>query len=217
MSQIKQTLTDTIKVSMKAREIERVKVLRNVQAVIKQIEIDRRIELDDAEVLEILQKQLKQRHESLTIFTENGRDDLATKEQFEIDIINEYMPKQMDESEITALVNAEIAEQGATSMRDMGSVMGILKTKTAGRADPALISKLVKDALQGYSRRHVDKMSAIFYIAFYSSQLSNNRLRLKVFGGFYRFNFGINIGKQWTSAIGLIGVLQIFCQFFGLR
>ena len=149
MSQIKQTLTDTIKVSMKAREIERVKVLRNVQAVIKQIEIDRRIELDDAEVLEILQKQLKQRHESLTIFTENGRDDLATKEQFEIDIINEYMPKKMDDAEIIALVNAEIAEQGATSMRDMGSVMGILKTKTAGRADPALISKLVKDALQG--------------------------------------------------------------------
>ena len=149
MSQIKQTLTDTIKVSMKAREIERVKVLRNVQAVIKQIEIDRRIELDDAEVLEILQKQLKQRHESLTIFTENGRDDLATKEQFEIDIINEYMPKQMDDAEITALVNAEIAEQGATSMRDKGSEMGIVKTKTAGRADPALISKLVKDALQG--------------------------------------------------------------------
>ena len=149
MSQIKQTLTDTIKVSMKAREIERVKVLRNVQAVIKQIEIDRQTELNDAEVLEILQKQLKQRHESLTIFTENGRDDLATKEQFEIDIINEYMPKQMDDAEITALVNAEIAEQGATSMRDMGSVMGILKTKTAGRADPALISKLVKDALQG--------------------------------------------------------------------
>ena len=149
MSQIKQTLTDTIIVSMKAREIERVKVLRNVQAVIKQIEIDRQTELDDAEVLEILQKQLKQRHESLTIFTENGRDDLATKEQFEIDIINEYMPKQMDDAEITALVNAEIAEQGATSMRDMGSVMGILKTKTAGRADPALISKLVKDALQG--------------------------------------------------------------------
>ena len=149
MSQLKQTLTDTIIVSKKAREIERVKVLRNVQAVIKQIEIDRQTELDDAEVLEILQKQLKQRHESLTIFTENGRDDLANKEQFEIDIINEYMPKQMDDAELAALVNTEIAEQGATSMRDMGSVMGILKTKTAGRADPALISKLVKDALQG--------------------------------------------------------------------
>ena len=149
MSQLKQTLTDTIIVSMKARDIERVKVLRNVQAVIKQIEIDRQTELNDAEVLEILQKQLKQRHESLTIFTENGRDDLANKEQFEIDIINEYMPKQMDDAELAALVNAEIKEQGATSMRDMGSVMGVLKNKTAGRADPALISKLVKDALQG--------------------------------------------------------------------
>ena len=149
MSQLKQTLTDTIIVSMKAREIERVKVLRNVQAVIKQIEIDRQTELNDAEVLEILQKQLKQRHESLTIFTENGRDDLANKEQFEIDIINEYMPKQMNDAELAALVNAEIAAQGATSMRDMGSVMGVLKNKTASRADPALISKLVKDALQG--------------------------------------------------------------------
>ena len=149
MSQLKQTLSDNVKVSMKARELERVKVLRNVQAVIKQIEIDRQIELDDAQVLDILQKQLKQRHESLTIFTENNRDDLATKEQFEIDIINEFMPKQMDDAELAALVNAEITEQGATSMRDMGSVMGVLKNKTAGRADPALISKLVKDALQG--------------------------------------------------------------------
>lgn len=149
MSPLKQQLADTIIHSMKAREIERVKVLRNVQAVVKQIEIDRRIELDDAGVLDILQKQLKQRHESLTIFTENDRNDLAAKEQFEIDIISEFMPKQMADSEVAALVNAEIAEQGATSMRDMGSVMGVLKTKTAGRADPALISKLVKQALQG--------------------------------------------------------------------
>ena len=149
MSQLKQTLSDTIKTSMKARELERVKVLRNVQSVVKQIEIDRQTELDDAQVFEVLQKQLKQRHESLSIFTENGRDDLASKEQFEIDIINEFMPKQMDDAELAALVNAEIKEQGATSMRDMGSVMGVLKNKTAGRADPALISKLVKDALQG--------------------------------------------------------------------
>ena len=149
MSQLKQNLSDNTIKSMKARDIERVKVLRNVQAVIKQIEIDRRIELNDADVLEVLQKQLKQRHESLTIFTENSREDLATKEQFEIDIINEFMPKQMDDTELAALVNAEIAEQGATSMREMGSVMGELKNKTAGRADPALISQLVKQALQG--------------------------------------------------------------------
>ncbi|MEN2751991.1 MULTISPECIES: GatB/YqeY domain-containing protein [Psychrobacter] len=149
MSQLKQNLSDNITASMKARELERVKVLRNVQAVVKQIEIDRQKELDDAGVLEVLQKQLKQRQESLAIFTENSRDDLATKEQFEIDIINEFMPQQMNDAELAALVNAEIKEQGATSMRDMGSVMGVLKNKTAGRADPALISKLVKDALQG--------------------------------------------------------------------
>lgn len=149
MSALKQHLTDSIKTSMKARELERVKILRNVQAVIKQIEIDRQTELDDAGVLEVLQKQLKQRQESLTIFNDNGRDDLATKEQFEIEIINEFMPKQMSDEELAALVNQEISEQGATSMRDMGAVMGTLKTKTAGRADPALISKLVRAALQG--------------------------------------------------------------------
>ncbi len=149
MSPLQQHIADTIITSMKAREIERVKVMRNVQAVIKQIEVDRRIELDDADVLDVLQKQLKQRQESLAIFTENDRDDLATKEQFEIDIINEFMPKQMDDSEVATLVNTEITEQGATSMRDMGAVMGSLKKKTAGRADPALISKLVKEALQG--------------------------------------------------------------------
>ena len=155
MSQLKQTLSDSIKASMKARELERVKVLRNVQSVVKQIEIDRQTELDDAAVLEVLQKQLKQRQESLGIFTENGRDDLAAKEQFEIDVINEFMPAQMDDDELAALVNAEIQAQGATSMRDMGSVMGVLKSKTAGRADPATISKLVKNALQGLSLIHI--------------------------------------------------------------
>ncbi len=149
MSQLKQSLSDSIKESMKAREIERVKVLRNVQAVIQQIELDRQIKLDDAGVLDVLQKQLKQRQESLAIFTQNSREDLAAKEQYEINVINEFMPKQMDDSELAALVNTEIAEQGATSMRDMGSVMGALKNKTAGRADPAVISELVKEALQG--------------------------------------------------------------------
>ena len=148
MNPLKQSLADDIIKSMKAHDIERVKVLRNVQAVIKQIEIDRQTQLDDSDVLDVLQKQLKQRQESLTIFTDNNRNDLAEKEQFEIDIINQFMPAQMDDAEIAALVNAEIAAQGATSMRDMGAVMGVLKTKTAGRADPAIISKLVKLALQ---------------------------------------------------------------------
>lgn len=149
MSELKNTLTEAVKTAMRARELEKVKVLRNVQAVVKQIEIDRQIELTDTDVLDILQKQLKQRHESLTIFTDNGREDLAEKEQFEIDIINEFMPQQMSDEELAALVNAEIAEQGATSMRDMGKVMGVLKAKTTGKADPAIVSKLVKQALQG--------------------------------------------------------------------
>ena len=149
MSDLKQQLTDSIKTAMKNRELERVKVLRNVQAVIKQIEIDRQTTLADGDVLEVLQKQLKQRQESLHIFTENGREDLASKEQFEIDIINEFMPQQMTTEEVQALVAAEIETQGATSMRDMGKVMGALKTKTAGRADPAVISAQVKQALQG--------------------------------------------------------------------
>lgn len=149
MSALKDRITEQVKTSMKARELEKVKVLRNVQSVIKQIEIDRKIELDDEGVLEILQKQLKQRQESLNVFQENGREDLAQKEQFEIDIINEFMPQQMTDAELAALINEEIAAQGASSMQDMGKVMGALKTKTAGRADPAVMSQLVKKALMG--------------------------------------------------------------------
>ncbi len=147
MSALKQTITDTIKTAMKARALEKVKVLRNVQAVIKQIEIDRQIELDDAGILEILQKQTKQRQESLDIFSANGREDLAQKEKFEIDVISEFLPQAMSEAELTQLVEAEIAAQGATGMQQMGSVMNALKAKTTGRADPALISKLVKAKL----------------------------------------------------------------------
>ena len=147
MSTIKDTLTDVVKTSMKARELEKVKVLRSVQAVIKQIEIDRQLTLDDAGVLDILQKQTKQRQESLAIFAANGREDLAQKEQFEIDVISQFLPQPMSEAEIANLVAAEIAEQGATSMQQMGAVMNALKVKTAGRADPSLISKLVKATL----------------------------------------------------------------------
>lgn len=147
MTTIKDTLTDVVKTAMKARELEKVKVLRSVQAVIKQIEIDRQITLDDAGVLDILQKQTKQRQESLAIFAANGREDLAQKEQFEIDVISQFLPQPMSEVEIANLVAAEIAEQGATSMQQMGAVMNSLKVKTAGRADPALISKLVKATL----------------------------------------------------------------------
>ena len=147
MSSLKDTLTEVVKSAMKARELEKVKVLRNVQAVIKQIEIDRQVTLDDAGVLDILQKQTKQRQESLAIFAANGREDLAQKEQFEIDIISQFLPQAMSEAEIAELVETEIAAQGASSMQQMGAVMNALKVKTAGRADPAVISKLVKARL----------------------------------------------------------------------
>lgn len=144
---LKDQISDAIKTAMKARELEKVKVLRNVQAVIKQIEIDRQITLDDHGVLEVLQKQTKQRQESLAIFQDNGREDLAQKEKFEIDVISEFLPQALSEDELSVLVDAEIAQQGATSMQQMGSVMNALKAQTTGRADPALLSKLVKARL----------------------------------------------------------------------
>lgn len=149
MSSIKTTLADSLKTAMKAREMDTVKVLRGVQAAIKQIEVDKQVELDDAAILDVLQKQIKQRQESLTVFEENGRDDLAEKEKFELEVIQQFMPQQMSEDELAEMVATEITEQGASSMQDMGKVMGALKAKTAGRADPATISQLVKKALMG--------------------------------------------------------------------
>lgn len=147
MTTLKDNITEAVKTAMKARELEKVKVLRNIQAVLKQKEIDEQITLTDANVLEILQKQIKQRQESLTIYQNNHREDLAQKEQFELDVIQTFMPKAMSDEEILTFIDAEIAKQGATSMRDMGKVMGAVKAQTIGRADPALISKLIKSRL----------------------------------------------------------------------
>ncbi|MBE9577981.1 MULTISPECIES: GatB/YqeY domain-containing protein [Moraxella] len=144
---LKTTLTDTIKTAMKAKNMEQVKVLRNVQAVIKQVEIDGQSELDDKDVLAILQKQIKQRQESLGIYTANGRDDLAQKEQFEIDVISAFLPEQLSDDKLIAIINETIGELGASGMKDMGRVMNAVKDKTTGQADPAVISGLVKKAL----------------------------------------------------------------------
>lgn len=144
---LKATLTDSIKTAMKAKNMEQVKVLRNVQAVIKQVEIDGQTELNDKDVLAILQKQIKQRQESLGIYTANGRDDLAQKEQFEIDVISAFLPEQLSDDKILAIINETIGELGASGMKDMGRVMSAVKDKTAGQADPAVMSGLVKKAL----------------------------------------------------------------------
>lgn len=144
---LKQAITDTIKTAMKAKNMEQVKVLRNVQAVIKQAEIDGQSELDDKDVLAILQKQIKQRQESLGIYTANGRDDLAQKEQFEIDAISAFLPEQLSDDKLIAIINETISELDASGMKDMGRVMNAVKDKTTGQADPAVMSKFVKQAL----------------------------------------------------------------------
>ncbi|MPW54909.1 GatB/YqeY domain-containing protein [Moraxella catarrhalis] len=144
---LKDSLTQTIKSSMKAREMEVVKILRNVQAAIKKVEIDTQTTLDDNAVLELLQKQIKQRQESLDIYQANGRDDLAAKEKFEIEVIGQFLPAQLDEAALNDIIAATITELEANSMKDMGRVMNAIKEKTVGQADPAIISGLVKKAL----------------------------------------------------------------------
>lgn len=144
---LKNSLTEAVKSAMKAREMEVVKILRNVQAAIKKVEIDSQTELDDTAVLELLQKQIKQRQESLGIYQANGREDLAAKEQLEIEVISQFLPPQLDEAALKDLISATLTELSASSMKDMGRVMNAVKEKTVGRADPAAISVLVKQAL----------------------------------------------------------------------
>ncbi|MDO4894038.1 GatB/YqeY domain-containing protein [Moraxella sp.] len=144
---LKSALTEAVKNAMKAKEMDKVKVLRNVQAAIKQIEIDEQVELDDKAVLAILQKQIKQRQESLQIYQTNGREDLAAQESFEIQIISQFLPAQLDESALNDIIAATISQLNADGMKDMGKVMNAVKEQTVGQADPAIISALVKKAL----------------------------------------------------------------------
>lgn len=148
---LKDTITQAITSAMKSKDFERIKVLRNLSAVIKQVEIDRRVTLSDSELLQIIQKQLKQRQESLTIFMDNGRDDLADKERFEMQVIEQFLPEPLDEHRLQQMIDEEIRQLSASGMQDMGKVMNAVKEKTVGRADPARISVLVKQALSNAS------------------------------------------------------------------
>ena len=132
---LKATLTEAVKTAMKAKSMDTVKILRNIQAAIKQIEIDLQVELDDKAVLEVLQKQIKQRQESLHIYQSNGREDLAAQEQFEINVINQFLPAQLDETALTQIIADTIAQIKAEGMKDMGKVMNAVKEQTVGQAD----------------------------------------------------------------------------------
>lgn len=144
---VKEQINQTLIAAMKAKKMDEVKVLRGVQAAIKQIEIDKQVVLDEAGIFELLQKQIKQRQESLAIYKNNGREDLASKEQFELDVIATFLPQPLDTQELEGIIRTVITELSATSIKDMGKVMNEVKARTAGRADPANISVLVKQLL----------------------------------------------------------------------
>jgi len=144
---LRATIQNHIKDAMRARDKARLDTLRLVSAAIKQREVDERTELGDVEVVNVLQKMLKQRRDSLEQYTAAGRQDLAQQESLEIGIIGEYMPAPLDDDELTGLIDAAIAESGATGVKDMGKVMGLLKGRIEGRADMGRVSGLVKQRL----------------------------------------------------------------------
>ena len=144
---LKQTLTEDMKAAMKAGEKERLGVIRLINAAIKQKEVDERIELDDAAVIAVLGRMLKQRRDSVSQYEAAGREDLAAVERAEIAVIEGYLPAQMDEAAINAEIDAAIASTGASGPADMGKLMGALKPKLAGKADMGLVSRLVKQKL----------------------------------------------------------------------
>jgi uncharacterized protein YqeY len=146
---LKTRLTDDMKTAMKAGEKERLGVIRLVNAAIKQREVDERIELDDAQVLAVLEKMLKQRKDSVTQYEGAGREDLAAIERFEIGVIQAYLPAQLSAAEIEAIVAKAVADSGAASPKDMGKVVALVKPQVAGRADVGQVSTLVKQKLGG--------------------------------------------------------------------
>ena len=136
-----------MKTAMKAGDKDRLKVVRLIRAAINQIEVDQRIELDDAAVLGVLNKMVKQRRDSISQFRDGGRDDLADVEIAEIVVIENYLPEQMSDDELDAMIAKAISDIGAESIRDMGKVMGAVKAKAEGRADMAAVGAKVKSIL----------------------------------------------------------------------
>ena len=147
MSELKKQITNDMKLAMKAKDKPTLKAVRMILGAIKQKEIDDRIELNDTQVLVVIQKMVKQRKDSISQFSDAGRIDLVEVEESELAIINNYMPKQLTEDEIDAAVTKVIVDSGADSMKDMGKLMGILKSQIDGKADMGLVSQLIKSKL----------------------------------------------------------------------
>lgn len=141
------TVKDAVKAAMRAKEKERLSALRLITAEFKKVEVDERIEVDDARALQILDKMCKQRRDSIKQYQDAGRDELAAVEQAEIDVISEFLPEAISDEELSQMVSDAIAQSGAAGMQDMGKVMGILKPKVQGRADMGKVSQMVKSQL----------------------------------------------------------------------
>jgi uncharacterized protein YqeY len=144
---LKAQISDDMKSAMKAGDKDRLKVVRLILAAIKQVEVDKRIELDDAAVLGVLEKMVKQRRDSVEQFQKGNRDDLAAIELAEIAVLEDYLPEQLSDAELDAMINEAIGSTGAESIRDMGKVMGAIKSKAAGRADMGAVGAKVKAKL----------------------------------------------------------------------
>jgi len=147
MSKLKQLITDDMKLAIKAQDKPALKAIRMILGAIKQKEIDERIELDDNQVMAVIQKMVKQRKDSISQFSDAGRTDLVEVEEAELLIINNYMPKQLSEDEIEKAVVKAISDTGAGSMKDMGKLMGTLKSQLDGKADMGYVSQLIKSKL----------------------------------------------------------------------
>jgi len=144
---LKDRIQQDVKDAMRAKDKSRLAAIRLIAAAIKQREVDERIELDDTQVTAVLDKMAKQRRESISQFEKAGRDDLIAQEAMELEIIQSYLPEQLGEDEINALIDSAIQATGATGIRDMGKVMGQLKPKLQGRADMGAVSAMIKARL----------------------------------------------------------------------
>lgn len=147
--ELKVRIQEDVKQAMRARDRERLAALRLISAALKQKEVDERIELNDEQVLAVLDKMVKQRRESLEQYEKAGREDLASRERFELEVIQGYLPEPLDPAELGALIRAAIEEVGASSVRDMGPVMNALRGRVQGRADMKAVSQAVKAQLSG--------------------------------------------------------------------
>jgi len=146
---LKERITEDMKTAMRSGEKDRLAVIRLLQAAIKQREVDERITLDDAQITSVLEKMIKQRKESIVAFEKGARADLVAKENAEIVILQPYLPAQLGEAELDALIAEAIASTGAASIKDMGKVMGVVKSKAAGKADMGAVGARIKAKLGG--------------------------------------------------------------------